>query len=474
MSKLWKNLRRLRRMGCEQSLPDEHPRIFKGKSLNDKKKTVEWVTLEVKDDFIVVKGRNRKVIAKWPISCLQKYGYTNNIFLLETGTSCNGGKAVFLFKLDRANDLFGILKNYWNDAEIRRRQLLTTNPTLLTTVSVPGAAGPASNLNFTNGILPTTSNRYVDSNTEPQYVNDEAVPQSTNSTGIRPTPLTLSQLQDAELDYEVAEPVFALLPAPASRDEMMQRRNQSDMVAVFNSGLQSVAFSTNRRESDHHYENVHYDPTKQRVGFVRLSNDDVQSTSQLSRNRSLKSDTGPLLTPASNNTSGVGSMTSGSTSLPMRYKQPLDSWRYRMAALRTPPGILHPPHSARDYVNTANALSDVCGTPLPATTTNSFHFNFDFVNGSAPLSRNNSSKLNYVPVDPRKPRLDTMSCEAASSTSSGISGTPRSAKTPQKVERSRSRSIEYAIIDHHKTNALSLVQKKRQQETRHGSTGTES
>ena len=118
MSKLWKNLRRLRRMGCEQSLPDEHPRIFKGKSLNDKKKTVEWVTLEgtpypnhhvivflinylffaifsVKDDFIVVKGRNRKVIAKWPISCLQKYGYTNNIFLLETGTSCNGGKGMF-------------------------------------------------------------------------------------------------------------------------------------------------------------------------------------------------------------------------------------------------------------------------------------------------------------------------------------------------------------------------------------------
>ena len=60
MSKLWTNLRRLRRMGCEHSsgsrnnnnnsgngqTTDENPLVFKGKSMNDKKKTVEPVTLE--------------------------------------------------------------------------------------------------------------------------------------------------------------------------------------------------------------------------------------------------------------------------------------------------------------------------------------------------------------------------------------------------------------------------------------------
>ncbi len=244
----------------------------------------------------------------------------------------------------------------------------------------------------------------------------------------------------------------------------MERRHQvnSKMVAVYDNDRQSVSLQL---EEAPHYENVRYEAGSQQVELGK----------ELLRNRSLKSDTGPLLTPASNNTSGVGSMTSGSTSLPVRNKQAnpaTDPWRYRMAALglRTSPlGINHPPppHSARDYVNTSNPLSGASGggTPLlpPATAASSSfkHFSFDFVNRSAPLSRNNSSKLNYASVDPSRSK-DGLSCGAASSsTSSGIAGTPRSAKTPDRSHP----ATEYAIIDHGKTQALSKTQKKRRIET---------
>ena len=45
---------------------------------------------------------------------------------------------MFLFKLERAGDLFLILKNYWDAAEARRHRLLTNNPNLITTNNAAG------------------------------------------------------------------------------------------------------------------------------------------------------------------------------------------------------------------------------------------------------------------------------------------------------------------------------------------------
>ena len=39
--------------------------------------------------------------------------------------------AIFLFKMDRAEDLFKILKQYYTEAEQRRNQLLMHNPALV-------------------------------------------------------------------------------------------------------------------------------------------------------------------------------------------------------------------------------------------------------------------------------------------------------------------------------------------------------
>ena len=173
-------------------------------------------------------------------------------------------------------------------------------------------------------------------------------------------------------------------------------------------------------------------------------------------NCSIRSDCELLLTPNSKS-SGVGSM-NGNPPPPV---PPLcDPWRRHPAKFKHPGILSCGPLSARDYVNTMNASLDVAGTPLPATAIGGVHFSFDF---EPPSRRVHSSGLerstiNYVPVD----------C-GASSTSSGINGTPRSPKTPRTPLLS---NTEYTEIDHKKTRALSHTgsHRARQRVKRHTNT----
>ena len=165
-------------------------------------------------------------------------------------------------------------------------------------------------------------------------------------------------------------------------------------------------------------------------------------------NSSIRSDCELLLTP--------GSKTSAGPPPPRPPFQPSDPWRRRPMYKRSGLATCGP-QSARDYVNTTNASLDVAATPLPATAIGALHFSFDFDN----LPRRTVSAgpertaVNYVPVD----------C-GASSTSSGITGTPRSPKTPLLV------TTEYTEIDHNKTRALSHAgsHRARQRVKRHANT----
>jgi len=179
-------------------------------------------------------------------------------------------------------------------------------------------------------------------------------------------------------------------------------------------------------------------------------------TSAAVSNNSIRSDCEMLLTPNSKS-SGVGSLNGGA---PPPVPPLCDPWRRHTAKYKHPGVFSCGPLSARDYVNTMNASLDVAGTPLPKTAIGGMHFSFDF---EPPARRVTStglerSAINYVPVD----------C-GASSTSSGINGTPRSPKTPRTPLQC---STEYAEIDHKKTRALSHTgsHRARQRVKRHTNT----
>jgi len=486
MSKFLSSVLKLRIMGCEHSthhgnVPDDHPTIFKGKSLNEKGKTVEVLTIEVKENQMTIRSRNRKIIAKWPISGIQKYGYSETRFMIETGDNCQGGKAIFLFKMDRAEDLFKILKQYYTEAEQRRNQLLMHNPALVHRLPMaehhPNVMAnhqhqpqmvrqPLVNGPFANG--PHTSNTYVDGNDDHNYYNDAAIQRNMNG-------------------HQMPQP-FNLQPAPQTRQEMVRRRTNmtsssgNDVTVAFDNNRQQVAMVRNVPNQgvppESNYQNVRYDCGTNRVDIVTSHEE-----GGLTRKRSVKSDVGAMcLTPSSNVTSGVGSMASGaSTSLPARghgnKNHCGDPWKYRHGfggnRNRESPAM-KAPHSAKDYVNTfgcGSGRSTDKQTPqmLPQTAYNynGTHFNFDFVhhgNGSAPMSRNNSSKLNYSLVDPGSSKIQTPASRidtpgskvgrstplSGSSTSSGVPGTPKSCHGNKGGSQ-----VDYAMIDHNKTQALS-------------------
>ena len=261
----------------------------------------------------------------------------------------------------------------------------------------------------------------------------------------------------------------------------MTSSSGNDVTVAFDNNRQQVAMlRCNPNQGvppESNYQNVRYDCGTNRVDIV-TSQGDVEGG--LTRKRSVKSDVVAMcLTPSSNVTSGVGSMASGaSTSLPARghgnKNHCSDPWKYRHGFggnhNRESP-VMKAPHSAKDYVNTfgcGSGRSTDKQTPqlLPQTAYNYTHFTFDFVqgNGSAPMSRNNSSKLNYSLVDPGSSKIQTPASRidtpggvsskvgrstplSGSSTSSGVPGTPKSC--------GKSGQVDYAMIDHSKTQALS-------------------
>lgn len=510
MSKFLSSVLKLRIMGCEHSrsasrdhVPDDHPTIFKGKSLNEKGKTVEVLTIEVKENQMTIRGRNRKIIAKWPISGIQKYGYSETRFMIETGDNCQGGKAIFLFKMDRAEDLFKILKRYYTEAEQRRAQLLMHNPALVGRLPLVETSHPNVMTNHRPPQMvhqmattsqqmvhqtwqnsPHTSNTYVDGNEDHNYYNDDAIVRNMNG-------------------HQIPQP-FNLQPAPQTRQEMVRRRTNltsssgGDVTVAYDPARQQVALLKNNLPTgvspESNYQNVRYDCGTNRVDIVTSQQQPSDVIGCLIRKRSVKSDGGgPMcLTPSSNVTSGVGSMASGaSTSLPARHNKNNhhcgDPWKYRhgfggnhhhhRGSPMTSDSLskMKAPHSAKDYVNTfgpyggsGRSEKQVQTPRLPQTAFNFTHFNFDFAHGSAPMSRNNSSKLNYSLVDPGSSKIQTPASRidtpggvsskvgrstplSGSSTSSGVPGTPKSCG----AANNKSGQVDYAMIDHSKTQALS-------------------
>nr|XP_002121024.1 fibroblast growth factor receptor substrate 3 [Ciona intestinalis] len=508
-------------MGCSQSLPNDAPRMFKARNLNDKDKAVNAVTLEVSNKKVIVRSRNRKIMASWPIACLRRYGCNLDSIFIEAGNGCETGQGMYLFKCSHTDELFELLRHQVSELQAEQERLMPAPHhmqfTSLPQQSIISTNGYPRYMNVNN----SSGSRHVTSNGNANYANGSVrnhqsaipTPPPGYSAPVTPAPrgstssqhtATLASLPEDETLTLNHQP-FALQPAPTSRQEMISRRRvNSEMVATYDRGSDRVKIVQQRRNSENaNYENndvmehsgsfprrVRYEARSEEVTIdqsapATSSNDDkpspsaVESVSRDVSMMSLRSDCEPLLTPGSNSTSGIGSL-NGNGSTISQNPPPIpphptttagDPWRRHNFKVkphnhhfhrRLSPTVPHSAQPYRDYVNTTHASMDISGTPLPATAVGSMHFNFDFDShlfGHRP--RSGSSKLNYVPVEAFK-NGDDFSC-GASSASSGIPGTPRTPKTP-KTPLSSHPAIDYAIIDPNKTRALSNTHRTRQRE----------
>uniref|UniRef100_H2ZAQ3 IRS-type PTB domain-containing protein n=1 Tax=Ciona savignyi TaxID=51511 RepID=H2ZAQ3_CIOSA len=260
-------------MGCSQSLPNDAPRMFKARNLNDKDKAVNFVTLEVANKKVIVRSRNRKIMASWPIACLRRYGCNVDSIFIEAGNGCETGEGMYLFKCTHTDELFDLLKHQISELQAEHERMMPAPPHMQFT-NIPQQTIITSNgspryMNINNSSV----SRHVSSNGDANYTNGSVrnippnlpTPPSGYSAPATPAPrgstssqhtATLASLPEDEA-LNLSNQPFALQPAPASRQEMINRRRvNSEMVASYNRSSDRVTISQQRRNSENtNYEN---------------------------------------------------------------------------------------------------------------------------------------------------------------------------------------------------------------------------
>ncbi|XP_039259303.2 uncharacterized protein LOC120335750 [Styela clava] len=511
-------------MGCSHSIPDNHPSMFSAKNVDEHEKSKNSVFLEVKSQKLFVHSKRKKMMASWPITCLQRYGFNDELLLIETGHGCDTGQGIFLFKCHRATQLFDKLKDAWNDIQDQNMRAMSIayphQMSMMTgTTALPSTSYYNTNGSGSNGVPLTAGLSSVSGH-----------PSTSNSRYTPPTPGTRGSASSRNTGVSGSRGslprTFELQPAPAGRQEMLDRRRINSNMVSYNRQNESVRINHTRHHTvaaDCEYENsdviqqhknerlkapegvVAFNTNSEHITFPRQRESPEMPPRGISAN-SLRSDGDHPLTPISNSTSGIGSLNGNSTTSEGKCNggaaistalatnnpippplPPIDPWRKQNGwakqrksharrlrhindfTSRLSPGM---PMSARDYVNTVNASLDVSGTPLPATAApiGGNHFSFDF--DPRMLTGNNANpfqhrhNIDYVPIEVSTKNGDFYSCGSASS---GLPGTPLTPRTPG----GHLLSCDYAEIDHNKTRALSNAFRSRQREMKSRHTSSE-
>lgn len=90
---------------------DASPTVFYVQNVDDQGAELNEGQLEVEPDRLVLRQRNGTAI-EWPLRCLRRYGFNEELFSFESGRRCMTGPGIFAFKCRRAGTLFHTLQSY--------------------------------------------------------------------------------------------------------------------------------------------------------------------------------------------------------------------------------------------------------------------------------------------------------------------------------------------------------------------------
>lgn len=99
-------------MGCylSKNLPhDPNGRIFKVYNVNDLGAEISPGKIEVTDSDLIFYQRGKEPI-RWPLRCLRRYGFDDELFSFESGRRCPTGSGIYAFKCHRAEELFSLVQ----------------------------------------------------------------------------------------------------------------------------------------------------------------------------------------------------------------------------------------------------------------------------------------------------------------------------------------------------------------------------
>jgi len=84
--------------------------IFTVLNVDDMGRQISPGKLEVSETDLVLYVRGKPPLT-WPLRCLRRYGFDNDLFSFESGRRCPTGAGIFAFRCDRAQSLFNLLQS---------------------------------------------------------------------------------------------------------------------------------------------------------------------------------------------------------------------------------------------------------------------------------------------------------------------------------------------------------------------------
>lgn len=99
-------------MGCylSKNLPrDSNGRIFRVYNVNDLGAEISPGKIEVTESDLIFYQKGKEPI-RWPLRCLRRYGFDEELFSFESGRRCPTGSGIYAFKCHRAEELFNLVQ----------------------------------------------------------------------------------------------------------------------------------------------------------------------------------------------------------------------------------------------------------------------------------------------------------------------------------------------------------------------------
>ncbi|XP_061176734.1 uncharacterized protein LOC133185492 [Saccostrea echinata] len=98
-------------MGCIFTKPERngrHRKIFRVYNVDEHGEELNHGKIEVTDSDLILYHRQKEI--RWPLRCLRRYGWEEELFSFESGRRCATGPGIFAFKCQRAEVLFNTVQ----------------------------------------------------------------------------------------------------------------------------------------------------------------------------------------------------------------------------------------------------------------------------------------------------------------------------------------------------------------------------
>ena len=98
-------------MGCFFTKPERNGRnrkIFRVYNVDENGEELNHGKIEVTESDLILYHRQKEI--RWPLRCLRRYGWEEELFSFESGRRCATGPGIFAFKCQRAEVLFNTVQ----------------------------------------------------------------------------------------------------------------------------------------------------------------------------------------------------------------------------------------------------------------------------------------------------------------------------------------------------------------------------